>query len=168
MTNRIKLMLAVVAVLVGVNIWRWWPQAESPERSTAAADARVTDVFDLRLAGHESLDNKAGRIKRDLFAPVSVTKPVVEVKKPVVKPVKKPREIQSQQNRILKELEEFQLMGILLRNGIKRAFLTRKEENFTVTRGDRIDKIYIVDDVTLTSVTLSEAESRISKKIELE
>jgi hypothetical protein len=167
MTTRLKLMLVAVAVLVVVNIWRWLPEQQQPEKSAASVETTVVDAFDLRLAGHESLNNITSRVTRDLFSPVVVGSEAV-TEKPVARKPQKQDTAPSQRQQILKRLAEFKLVGILLQNGIKHAFLTRDEEHFTVARGDRVDKGYIVEDVTLTSVTLSEAKSRVSKKIELE
>lgn len=167
MTTRMKMMLVAVAVLVVVNIWRWWPAQQHPETEAASTVTTLTDSFDLRLAGHESLNSTTSRVTRDLFSPVAVSSET-EAEKPVTTKPQKQDTAPSQRQQVLKRLAEFKLVGILLQDGIKHAFLTRDEEHFTVARGDRVDKGYIVDEVTLTSVTLSEVKSRVSKKIELE
>ncbi|MGD8576964.1 MAG: hypothetical protein PVG13_07730 [Thiohalophilus sp.] len=161
-----KLMLAGVAVLVLVNLWRWWPQdAEKPATQTRA-QVTQSQALELRLVGYNPDAGKEITIRRDLFFPVDeATDKVAREETTSRKPVR--TQENSQRERILRELEKYKLVGILSRHGTRQGFLMRDEENFSVKQGDRLENRYSVEEITLTSVTLSDPASRVSRKIEL-
>jgi len=168
MTVRMKILLLGVALLTAVNVWRWWPQVEKVAgRDTATDTAPASTAMNLNLAGYEPATGELVEVKRDLFSPVRSAE---------AETASRPEKQESQttaprstgRETVLRELEEYKLVGVLSRNGIKQGFLVRNEDNFTVRRGDRLEKRFRVDDITLTSVTLSDPGSRVSRKIELE
>ena len=167
MKPRIRLMLVAVAILIGVNAWRWWPQPEQETSGSRVQNAPLPEGFELRLAGHEPASTGPGKIQRDLFFPVKTT-PEPKAEQPEVKQQAQVQQSNTLEQQVMQKLGEYKLVGILLQEGVKRAFLTHNDQNYTVSRGDRVNDQYIVEEVTLTSVTLSEVKSRISKKIELE
>lgn len=168
MTPRVRLMLAAVAVLVVVNLWRWWPQTDTMTEPKPAAQASSVENLDLQLAGYDPDDSGEVNIQRDLFFPAGNNEPEAAAVEVEEKQQPEQQVRTSQRETILRELEQYKLVGILSRNGVKQGFLVRDENNFTVRAGGRLEKRYSVDEITLTSVTLSDPASRVSRKIELE
>lgn len=166
MSARMKILLLGVALLVVINVWRWWPQVEQATGQTTTAPAQMHNMT-LNLAGYEPASGELVEVKRDLFSPVDKVKPEPE---PPPETAQKEEQAarNTQREMVPGELAEYKLVGVLLRNGIKQGFLVRGEDNFRVRHGDRLEKRFRVEEVTLTSVTLSDPKSRTSKKIELE
>ncbi|MFP4610486.1 MAG: hypothetical protein ACLFQT_05630 [Thiohalophilus sp.] len=161
-----NILLLTVALLVVINVWRWWPQVEEVTGQTSAPPEQMHNMT-LNLAGYEPAGGELVEVKRDLFSPVDEAKPEPEPPSETVQ-TEEPPAGNTKRETEPEELARYKLVGVLSRNGIKQGFLVRGEDNFRVRHGDRLEQGFRVEEVTLTSVTLSDPESRTSKKIELE
>lgn len=166
MTPRHKGLLVLGIVLVVYNIWQWWPQQE-PTVNDAGQRRAVPDAIDLRLAGQELAGPEDQKVHRDLFHPVA---PVVEdeIDKTPAKPPAETLAVDRARQQAEAALGEFQLVGILFQGRDKKAFLKRNEENYTVAKGDKISGKIVVDNITVTSVTLHDVKHKVRKTVELQ
>lgn len=167
MSARMKIMLSAVALLIIINLWRWWPQADQMAKQTDATSSSGKFPIRLNLAGYEPSSGELIEVKRDLFSPVSAA-PLQPEPAPVEKEIEMPAPDNTQRETAASEMAQYKLVGVLSRNGVKQAFLIRDNKNFRVRQGDRLEKHFRVEEVTLTSVTLTDLGSRTSKKIDLE
>lgn len=167
MSGRMKVMLSAVALLVVVNLWRWWPQVEPAAEQSGTVTPSGQPAMSLNLAGYEPASGNLVEMKRDLFSPVSTAAPQPEPE-PIEEKTEKAVSDNTQQKAAEAEMAKYKLVGILSRNGVKQGFLVRDDKNFKVRKGDRLEKRFLVEEVSLTSVTLGDPNSRISKKIELD
>lgn len=166
MTPRHKGLLVLGVVLVVYNIWQWWPQEE-----LAVNDARqrraVPDAIDLRLAGQELAGPEDQKVHRDLFHPVAPVEEEAVTKAPATPPAET-LAVDRARQQAEAALGEFQLVGILFQGRDKKAFLRRNEENYTVAKGDKISGKFVVDNITVTSVTLRDMKNKVEKTVELQ
>lgn len=154
--QRKKIVLIMVFILFVFNLWQWWPIAEQADLKNKQLIAGWVSADNLRLFGHKIDTKDIRKVHRDLF--------VIHKSKINKKPVrKKSKKITGKNNAVAVKkkqdksgLSQFRLMVVLFKNGEKYAYLLKGDKDYSVKKGDEIEGRYLIEDVTISTVTLIE------------
>jgi len=168
MKRRYAILLVIVALLVGFNIWRWWPA--SPRSMGEAALAAAVGGFrseDFRLKVPLQPDRDQIKVTRDLFQPrvVAVKAPVEQVAKAEPDTPLPPTAAELAERAARYELSRFKLVGVVFRGRKGQAFLVKENEMYTAVAGDKVGRRFVVDRVTTESVYLKDPATKVSGQI---
>lgn len=164
-TPRQIAMGAVILVLVILNIWRWMPSGNS------LADRRASrDAHGLELDWRVPLTMGQQAATRDLFYK-KVPKPVRPKPGPkIVRPVISQPVITPEQQRLQTAqtmLAQYKLVGVVLRNGMWQAFVTRGEESYTLSKGDRVSQRFMVKEISEHALVLQDTQTEAQVRLAL-
>ncbi len=150
--------LVAVAVLVLLNLWRWWPVVQSRAGGAGAPPIAPADLT-LRSRVDKSTHTRPAR---DLFYATRSA--------PVVHRTSAQRALRPKRQKVDPEkaaylaaqaaLGQYQLAGVAFHNKTWQALLVRGEQNLTVSRGDEIDGRFSVTAITNRSVTLQDRRTK--------
>lgn len=165
------ILLAVAAALVGLNLWRWFPASSAGSKSTPDEQSTGTITTEsLTVLGISDDSRELPVARRNLFlveAPIS-TKPV-KTPRPMI-----PRRTEKHLTRTnaakkaaQAELGAYQLLGVLIRNHSRQAFMLKGDRPYTVQTGDLIDHHIRVEKITAKKVVLQEKKSRVTRTMML-
>jgi len=163
-------MLFLLAVLIVLNIWHWWPMGSRRPASIQFATQRYSPGdFRILIPGDPD-DARKITVQRNLFSAVNKknldAKGMSNKTKHGVKPKKK-SPWQREREIAKKELDKFRLVGILLRGRTGEAFLLYGDKTFRVNVGDKAGKRFVVDKITADSVYLADPKTKVAGKIYL-
>ena len=161
MTRRTGL-LAAIALLVALNVWRWWPAA-APETSAPNAPRAAAPSAALQLAarvpeptspgitrnpfqmgkGSTSAPSTAGA-PRPAGEPTRAASAVTRVSLPVeaAPPPKTPEEIEAEVVQF--ELGQVKLVGVIVRDGKPQAYFAHGDRTYLVSVGDAVGRFAVV------------------------
>lgn len=164
MNRRYSVYLGLIALLVAVNLGRWWLHAgNGAERSSARGNVYLPEDFRLLMDSSAP----AGKPQRNLFQQKSGSTRMASTQNRqnmvVAKPAEQPRQ------RIAEvagsELDKFKLLGVVFRAGKGQAYLAMDKENVISFAGDTVFGQFVVDKVDVDSVELRDLKSNISRRI---
>jgi hypothetical protein len=166
MTQRQTVLLLMIPLLVGVNIWYWWPRAGEISRMESSPGVGRFQIEDFALKIPPGVDDKNTRLHRDLFRPkqVIVAKPVVkEPPKPVEPPPKTPEQLEEEAARA--ELSQIKLVGVVFRGERGQAYLTRGDQAYMVFAGGKVGERFTVETIATDTVQLKDAKTNVTGRI---
>lgn len=169
MKYRPATLLSLVAILVAVNVWNWWPRDQLNRKQQNNHPTRWNfQIEDFRIKTPFSSAEES-RVHRNLFHPKIARKkaPVVEkvMMVPEGPPPKTPQQLAEEASKA--ELAQIKCVGVAFRNNKWQAFLVKGDQLFLAFAGDRVGKRFIVDQVTLESVYLKDPATNVSGKIKV-
>lgn len=162
--NRKFSVLLIVALLVALNIWRWWPvtKVSAREAVTPSTTFRLED-FEVRALPADSLDP----MHRDLFHPkiAPVTKPHVKVVPNITQapPVKSPEELAHDAAQA--EFAQIRCVGISVRDKRIQAYILNRGDPFLVTTGDKVGSRFVVEKILFDGVVLQDPVTGVGGQI---
>jgi hypothetical protein len=157
-------LIAVVALLVGLNVWRWWP-ADSTARSPTEAPGGTVGVQAQQLAVRTSLGEPAPPLARNIFqmgraargpratstllsASVSASLPrqharvVAPAAQPVPEPpVRTPEELEADAAQV--EFGQLKLVGVIFRDAKPHAYFAQGNQTYLVSVGDTVGRFRV-------------------------
>jgi hypothetical protein len=170
MIHRKKILMGLaVAILVTLNLWKWWPGTKLHDIGTKLPSEQVRAEQLVLLI---DLGERTGRdqVKRDIFQSKRNTVPVVQIKMKRVPIQESPQQKtpdELEQDAAEMELTEYRCVGIAVHDGITQAFLIRGDQNIVVTHGDRVSARFIVDKITLDEVVLKDNSTGVGGVIKM-
>ena len=154
----------VIALLVVLNVWRWWP---STKVLTGRAEAPSTT---FRLEDFEVKAQPADSqfpFARDLFHPkrIVVAKPVVKVvpDKILEPPVKSPEELAHEAAQA--EFAQIRCVGVSVRDKHIQAYLLNGGDPLLVSTGDRVGNRFVAEKIDSDGVVLRDPNTGVGGKI---
>ena len=164
-------MLLAVLTLVVLNLWYWWPSA-TQDSSYAETDLHTSVGVENLKTGIIAATGPSGRKnKRNLFYPVvkkisrKRAKPRKVIPEVTVPPKKTKEELARDDARA--ELASVKLVGVVFRDGKRQAFLTRGEQTYVTTEGDKIGERFTVEKITTDAVYLIDPTTGVTGTISL-
>lgn len=169
--TRKKLLLLAVLILVVLNLWYWWPSATRDSLYSEADLHENIGAADLKTGIIATTEQAGRKNKRNLFYPV-VKKKIAKRAKPrkitpavPVLPKKTKEEVARDNARA--ELASVKLVGVVFRDGKWQAFLTRGEQTYVATTGDKIGERFTVEKITTDAVYLIDPTTGVTGTISL-
>ena len=166
MTHRQTVFLSMVLLLLGANVWYWWPRAGEIPRMETSSGAGHYQAEDFALKIPPGVDDKHTRLHRDLFRPklAIVAKPVVkEPPKPADPPPKTPEQLEEEAARA--ELSQIKLVGVVFRGERGQAYLTRGDQAYMVFAGGKVGERFTVESIATDTVQLKDAKTNVTGRI---
>jgi hypothetical protein len=167
MTRRQTVFLSIILLLLGVNIWYWWPRAREIHRMETPPGVRHYQIEDFALKISSGVDNKDTRLQRDLFRPkqVIVAKPVVKEPppQPAGPPPKTPEQLEEEAARA--ELSQIKLVGVVFRGERGQAYLTKGDQAYMVFPGGKVGERFTVESIATDTVQLKDAKTNVTGRI---
>ena len=153
-----SLIVIIVLILLGVNLWQWWPEQDQLSTQTIQNVGKLS-LLALPLPDYSSNSNH--RILIDPFfgdekpAPTSL--------------IKAPKRVDTSSTRHSEDpFKDYQLAGILYKNGRMNAFMIVSGTSHILVKGDIINGRVQVDRITETSVTLRHTRNNQKRTIKLQ
>lgn len=171
--HRKKIVLSTIFILFVFNIWQWWPSDDRADLKNKPLIAGWVSADDLRLFGHEVDSKDIRKVHRDLFVTHNEK---INTSKAEKKPIrKKSKKITGKnnagafkKNKDKSGLNQFRLMAVLFKNGEKYAHLLKGDKEYSVKKGDEIEGRYLIEDVTISTVTLIEKNTHKSSIVTMQ
>ncbi|MFL6622144.1 MAG: hypothetical protein ACJ8NR_05955 [Sulfurifustis sp.] len=161
--KRPYVLLALVAAMLSVNVWYWWPSRSGVSADRRTAARWTPDLLRVKVA----LDTeKRAPLHRDLFHPkLAIVKapPPPKPEPPPGPPPKTPEQLAEEAARA--ELTQIKLVGIVFRAEKGEAFLVKGDQAFIVHRGDKVGERFAVESVSADAVLLKDPATQVSGKI---
>jgi hypothetical protein len=166
MNRRSQVFSASVALLVIVNVWRWWPQTDgTPVPLSAPVGVFRPDDFRLKIESEPATGLTSA--SRDLFRlrlpPPPPVKKVEAPPSPPPPPPKTPEQLAEEAAHA--ELALIQLVGVVFRGSKGQAFLVKGDQIFMANTGDRVGERFRVESITTDGVLLKDPVTQVSGQI---
>lgn len=162
MDRRRILMAGAVLLLVGLNVWHWWPGGGAPPVKTGAIEAGRAPFSkdDFRLRTMTVAPEASKQVQRNLFQPrIVVAKAPEKPKLPPGPPPKTPEQLAEEAARA--ELAQIKLVGVVFRGERGEAFMTRGDQTFLAHTGDKVGERFVIDKISPEGVQLSDPTTKI-------
>ena len=164
MTRRYAVYLGLIALLVLVNLGRWWLHSGSGiEGSAVRGKIMLPEDFRVRVNYPAS-----GEMRRNLFQPAGAsTATVAHGDKTKAKgvmpypPAQAPNETEAAGSR----LGKLKLLGVVFRNGKGQAYLGQDKESAIAQVGDTVFGQFAIDRVAVEAVELRDLQTNTSRRI---
>lgn len=163
MNRRYYIYVGLIALLVVINLGRWWLVSENDDEASAAS-SRVFQPEDFRLL----VDLPAtGNPRRNLFQQHSGAKRLMPTQNKPASVVAQAPELpgQIEADAAADALGKLRLLGVVFRSGRGQAYLAMEKENVIAFAGDRVLGQFIVDKVDLDAVELRDLKSNINRRV---
>lgn len=157
-------LLALVAAMLCVNVWYWWPSRSGAPANRHTAERWTPDLLRVKVAALDA--EKSAPLRRDLFHPklaIAKAPPPPKAEPPPGPPPKTPEQLAEEAARA--ELTQIKLVGIVFRAEKGEAFLVKGDQAFVVHRGDKVGERFAVESVGADAVTLKDPVTQVSEKI---
>lgn len=161
----------IVAVLVVLNAWRWWPGSTNGGMSESLQFSRTLAPTDFVLPGVDS-DISKPLVRRDLFASASrhaAKSKSHRARRKVSRP-KIPASVLRRQQQEADARQAFsavKLAGVVFRGRTGQAFLTYNGNPVTTEAGEQVFNRFKVVAVNADSIRLKEIKSGMEQTIAL-
>ncbi|MFL6711824.1 MAG: hypothetical protein ACJ8LN_02700, partial [Sulfurifustis sp.] len=136
--KRSYVLFALIAAMLCVNVWYWWPSRSVIPAGPRTAERWMPDLLRVKVVPDAE---KSAPLRRDLFHPkVAIVKappppPPAPPVPPPGPPPKTPEQLAEEAARA--ELTQIKLVGIVFRAEKGEAFLVKGDQAFIVHRGDK-------------------------------
>lgn len=150
-------VLAVIVLLIIVNIWQWWPEQEN---ITSIESLKITDGVVLSLPLPDYSEHSHSTITIDPFYGEQPRE--LKDARPL-RPI-----INKKTRKSADPFKDYELAGILFKNGRMNAFLLISGNSHTVVEGDIVNKTVLVERVTETSVSLRDTRNNNKRIIKIQ
>lgn len=165
MTRRYAVYLGLIALLVLVNLGRWWLHSGSGiEDSAVRGKIMLPEDFRVRV----NYPAASGEMRRNLFQPASASAATVAhggktMAKAVMPypPAPAHNEAEAAGNR----LGKLKLLGVVFRNGKGQAYLAQGKESAIAQVGDTVFGQFAIDRVAVEAVELRDLQTNTSRRI---
>lgn len=166
MTRRHTVFISLVLLLLGVNIWYWWPRARENPRMETSSAVRRFQIEDFELRIPQGGEDKYTRPRRDLFQPKAVVTHLIAKKTSVpVPPPKTPEQLEEEAARA--ELAQIKLVGVVFRRDRGQAFMTKGDQVYLVYPGDKVGDRFTVETVATDAVQLKDSKTNVTGRISI-
>jgi Tfp pilus assembly protein PilP len=162
MTRQRSILSGLVLLLIGVNVWYWWPWRGEDSRMENSPAARRFLVEDFAVKAPHAAE-RSKPMRRDLFQPkpVAVAKPAM--KGPPPPPPKTPEQLAEEAARA--ELAQIKLVGVIFRGGRGQAYLVKGDQTFLVFAGDKVGGRFTVEIIAADAVQLKDPATNVAGRI---
>lgn len=164
MTRKHTVFVSIILLLLGANVWYWWPRAgEIPRMETPTGAGRYqTEDFSLKI--RSGGDDKHTRPRRNLFQPkmAIVQTNIKKINNPAPPP-KTSEQLEEEAART--ELSQIKLVGVVFRGDRGQAFLTKGDQVYLAFPGDKVGDRFAVESVTTDTVQLKDSKTNVTGRI---
>ena len=167
MTRRHAAFVAIIVLLLGINLWHWWPRTREPLRIETSSYERQFQIEDFSLSLSQEVGKLNARPRRDLFRAkvVAVQPGVKKLNRPPAPPPKTPEQMEEEAARA--ELAQLKLVGVVFRGERGQAFLTKGDQVYLASPGDKVGDRFTVETVTNDDVQLKDSKTNVTGKISI-
>ena len=161
LSRRQTVLAGSVALLLGANLWHWWPRgAEAPrmDRPTAVETYRAED-FRVRINPPAAESEET--LRRDPFRPKSAAA-LAKADQPLPPP-KTPQQLEEDAARA--ELAQIKLVGVVVRDNKPQAFLVNGTETYIVHSGDKVGTRFRVEDIGTDTIRLKDDKTNVAGQV---
>lgn len=164
----------VVVLLVGMNIWRWWPTQPTAKHAQPGQSLPI-NVEALQLAVHPPENYALPVMVRNIFEayqpPVAVIRepvispppaPVLTVQPPPGPPPKTPEELEAENARM--ELAQIRLVGVIIHDATIQAYLAKGDQTYMTKVGDLASR-FTVTEIKADRVRLHDARTQVGGEV---
>lgn len=160
-TPRQAVLAGLVALLLGANLWHWWPGAAQGPRMDRHASAESFRAEDFRVRVQPLTVAPEDSPRRDPFRPKSAA---LTAKADVpVPPPKTPQQLEEEAARA--ELAQIKLVGVVVRGNKPQAFLVKGTETFIVHPGEKIGARFTVENIGADNIQVKDAKTNVAGQI---
>ena len=164
---RHKFVIAlVIALLVGLNVWRWWPSPQVSAGRGGLPSATLTfrlEDFEVRALPDDSRIS----LLRDLFHPnrIVVSSPVATVVQNTTPepPAKSPEELAHDAAQA--EFTQMRCVGISVRDKRTQAYILNGGDSILVSTGDKVGDRFVVENIMTDGVVLRDPDTGVGGQI---
>lgn len=159
LTRRQALFAGAVALLLGANLWRWWPHgAEGPRMGPRANETFRAEDFRMRV--DPLTEEREEPLRRDPFHPKSAA---LLAKAGALAPPKTSQQLEEEAARA--ELAQIKLVGVVVRNDKPQAFLTNGGQTYMVQPGDKVGNRFRVEGIGTDNIRLKDDKTSVSGQV---
>ncbi len=152
-------LAGLVTLLLGANLWHWWPRAAQGPRMDRPAGAESFRAEDFRVRVQPPMEESADFPRRDPFRPKSAAL-AAKAEEP---PPKTPQQLEEEAARA--ELAQIKLVGVVVRGNKPQAFLVKGTETFIVQAGERVGARFTVETIGADNVQVKDAKTNVAGQI---
>ena len=167
LNRRHMLLFAAAALLVLINLWRWTPALQIPnksdERREAAGQFQPED-FQINVLAARTEANQTA--KRDLFQPklaIVVKPPVIKIEPKPEPPPKTPEQLEEEAARA--ELTKIKCVGVVFREQKGQAFMVKGDQVYLAFIGDKVGDRFILEKIAADGVYLKDPKTNVSAQL---
>lgn len=166
MNRRYSVYVGLIALLVVVNLGRWWLHSgNGADESAARSKVFLPEDFRVRVNFPA-----AGETRRNLFQPMGAapTMPLAHARQAVAKavpppPPADPAQVEAEAAR--SRLGKLKLLGVVFRVGKGQAYLSQGRESVIALVGDTVFGQFVIDKVTVEAVELRDLKTNTNRRI---
>jgi len=165
MTRRHAFFILAISLLLGINIWYWWPRTRETPRMETSSSVRHFQIEDFELKTPPGVENKYTRPRRDLFQPklVAASPSLNRTNSPPAPPPKTPEQLEEEAARA--ELVQIKLVGVVFRGDRGQAFLTKGDQVYLAFPGEKVGERFTVETVATDTVQLKDSKTNVTGRI---
>lgn len=154
------LLAGAIALLLGANLWHWWPRGTEGPRM----GPRANEVFraeDFRMRVDLLTEERDEPLRRDPFHPKSAA--LLAKTDTMAPPPKTPQQLEEEAARA--ELAQIKLVGVVVRNDKPQAFLTNGGQTYMVQPGDKVGSRFRVEDIGTDNIRLKDDKTNVAGQV---
>ncbi len=165
MTRRHVVFVSMILLLLGVNLWYWWPRTREIPRIATVSAVRGFQIEDFELKIPRGVGDELVKPRRDLFQPklAAVSPSLKKTSGPPVPPPKTPEQLEEEAARA--EFAQIKLVGVVFRGDRGQAFLTKGDQVYLAFPGDKVGERFMVETVATDTVQLKDPKTNVTGRI---
>ncbi len=165
MTRRNAVFISLIVLLLGINLWYWWPRPRETPRMETSSAVRRFQIEDFELKTSQRVENKYAGPRRDLFQPKLAAVPpgLKRTNGPPAPPPKTPEQLEAEAARA--ELGQIKLVGVVFRGDRGQAFLTKGDQVYLAFPGDKVGERFTVESVATDIVQMKDSKTNVTGRI---
>lgn len=166
MLQRRAILIGGVLLLMGVNLWYWWPRNSSEPKMGPSLAAPRFQAEDFVVRSAPTAENKYKTPRRDLFQPKAVAKPASKkVEAPPPPPPKTPEELEEEAARA--DLAQIKLMGVVFRGDKGQAYFVKGDQTYLASEGDMVGGRFKVESIATDAAKLKDPKTSVAGTIQV-
>ncbi len=165
MTRRHGVFVSMILLLLGVNLWYWWPHTREIPRITTVSAVRGFQIEDFELKISPGMGGEQAKPRRDLFQPKVAAVPpgLIKISRPPAPPPPTPEQLEAEAARA--ELAQIKLVGVVFRGDRGQAFLTKGDQVYLAFPGDKVGERFTVETVATDTVQLKDPKTNVTGRL---
>ncbi len=161
LTPRQATFAGLATLLLGANLWHWWPRAAQGPRMDRLASAESFRAEDFRVRVQPLTEAPEDSPRRDPFRPKSAA---LAAKTGVpAATLKTPQQLEEEAARA--ELAQIKLVGVVIRDNKPQAFLTSGTQTYIAYPGDKVGSRFRVEEIGTDNIRLKDDKTSVAGQV---